>query len=370
MDILKNFYQTTTMLVLCVLLFAISCKQEKRGDFPKIVLTGETLKNESDIYSSLFIALVDSTLYMYTMRQMQDTLINVYQIQGDSLLPKYRFLPKGNGPYEGHVFFTLYDPDSRKLFLFENSGGLRYGYIIDINSEDSIHNTSSWRKIDFSNLENYRFRHSFANLNDSLLLAVGGAVNDRNILTIINLNTKEVIPLQFWIEDGFHSNDLVKQSVYMNNAQIFQNKKRNKFLYVCGVGRYMELFSINNNQITGRKIVVNVVPEYHVAADGISPHYQPTKYRGLRVTFTDDLIYAKRKEYTTDEQKGFKGYPMYYNDIVDVFDWDGNWVTSYQLDTPVDVIMIDPLHSNTLYALTCILETDETIIKKYILPEP
>ena len=305
---MKNTLTKPFGYCLCCLLFILSCGDSEQGKPPVIPLSGTTLKNNAENYGMRFIALVDSTFYMLSIRR--DTLINAYKIKEDSLISKRSFLLYGNGPYEGRVFAGLYDTTFNTLSLFENSGVLKYGFVIKLDSEDAVYNTSLWQKMNFDKIENTRFGHGFVYLSDTLLLAIGGIWDTKNILTIINLETQETIPLQFWINDGFEKNIKVKQAVYMNNAKIFKNTIFNKYLYVCGEGRYMEIFTIDNYHVTDRKVVCNIFPKYSIAEDGMNYRMsRETSYRGLDVVVTDNLIYAKREEFTY-ELHSYKGYPI------------------------------------------------------------
>jgi hypothetical protein len=360
------------MVALSNLLLYTSCNErekETRMDKP-VLLSGESLKVDSSIFSDNFITAIDSMLYMDAMNGARDSLINIYQIKGDSLFTKPRLFSAGTGPYEGFIVTGLYNAKNHKFFLFENHGILKDGYVIDINQDIDIYNTSLWEKLDFSKIKNHRIGHSYAYLNDTALLAVGGIFNEPNILTIINPNSQETIPLSFWIDEASHQNLHVQQAVYVNEAEIFHNKILDKYLYVCGSGRYMEIFKLDNHKVIQRTVVESIMPEYKIGEDGINYHYKRDfKHRGLKISVTDNFIYAKREEYTTNQDlasQTYKGYSFYYNDIIDIYDWDGNWVKCYQTDTPFADLLVFPT-DNLLYTTTCDLETGEVIIKKYQL---
>jgi hypothetical protein len=366
----RNFI--LAMFALSNLLLYISCNEgekETRTGEP-LLLSGKLIEADSSIFSDKFITIIDSMLYMDAMNGSRDSLINIYQIKGDSLITRPRLFSAGIGPYEGFIVTGLYDSDSHQFFLFENHGMLKDGYVIDINQDIDVYNTSLWKKLDFSKIKNYRIGHSYTYLNDTALLVVGGVFDKPNILTIINPNSQETIPLSYWINDASEQNLYVQQAVYVDEAKIFHNKILDKYLYVCGSGRYMELFKLNDYEITQRTVVESIIPKYEVESDGVNYHYKRNfKHRGLKISVTDNFIYAKREEYTTNRDlvlQSYKGYSFYYNDIIDIYDWNGNWIKCYRTDTPFADLLVSPT-DNIIYTTTCDLETGEIIIKKYQL---
>jgi hypothetical protein len=372
----KNKYQinTTFLIFMSIILICTipSCKDgndnDKRIGDP-ILLSGSSFMMNFDLFSDTFAALIDSNVYMNASIGDRDSLITVYQMKGDSLIAKRKLIGQGTGPFEGFTITTLYDVETHRLFFFENHGMLRDGYLIDVNDSTDIYNTALWKKLDFSRIQNHRIGHSYTCLNDTLILAIGGVYDIPAILTVINLENQETIPVQFWInDDDTNDNIHVKQAVCMNEAEIYYNKKLDKCLYICGSGRYMELFQMKNYSAVNRKVIENIFPKYEVEQDTYNYHYQRDfKYRGFKISVTDSYIYTKREEYTSNRDfslQSYKGYPFHYNDIIDVYDWDGNWIKYYQLDMPFCDLLVDP-EKNVIYVTTIDLNTDKSLIRKY-----
>jgi hypothetical protein len=344
-------------------------KEEERK-VETILLKGVTIKNfDPDIAVSRLIALHNTCLYTKSM--WKDTLACVYKISNDSLISVRKFLNFGIGPYEMYnVFGNVYDKEAQELSFFENNGKLNRGYVVPIDSVGNIYNMSSWKIYNFNKINNYHFGEAFSYISDSLLLAVGGKFNNPVLLSIINLNDqKTVIDLPFWPDDGFDKNNFVKQSVYINNARIFKNKSMQKYLYVSGEGKYMEIFKINNNcQINDRIAIYKIFPEYKVQKDNMNYSIDPNFiHRGFRVFVTDSLIYAKPVEFTSKmlrTHETYKGYHCAYNDIINVFDWNGHFIKRYELDTPFNSFVVDE-ENKIIYTDSMDLDKGESIIKKY-----
>ena len=223
----KNSRKTVgSMLFLswCIMLLLFSCKNEsKHVAVETIKLEGTTMGVlDPNFVIRRIICQHDSIVYMSSM--MKDTLINAYSLKGDSLILLHRFLRGGSGPYEMPWTTTLFDKESGNLSFFENTGVLTKGYMIDLNKENSVQDKSSWRILDFTKIAKYRFAHSFIQISDTSVLALGGKYDNREIMSIINLNdVEDVIPLDFWPDDGFDNNDGIKQSVYIHNAELAKN---------------------------------------------------------------------------------------------------------------------------------------------------
>jgi len=367
-SILLLYYISIIFLVIFT-----SCKNKdlnKRNGDP-IFLTGKSLKMDFDLFSDSFTSFIDSTFFMDAPIGLRDSLINVYQINGDSLIAKRRLISQGNGPFEGFIISTFYNKENQQLFFFENHGILRDGYQINVsNGLENIYNTALWKKLDFSKIQKHRIGHSYSCLNDSLLIVIGGVYEKPTILTIINLYNQETTPIEFWIDNDKNTNTLIKQAVYMDEAKIYYNKILDKFLYVCGSGEYVELFQLNHYNAVNRKTIFNILPNFEILPDMRNYRSKTNfKHRGFKTSVTDDYIYLRKEEYTTDRDfalQSYKGYPYYYNDIIDVFDWDGNFIKSYHLDMPFFDLLVDPIR-NVIYVTTIDLTTDESIIREYLI---
>jgi hypothetical protein len=139
-------------------------------------------------------------------------------------------------------------------------------------------------------------------------------------------------------------------------------------VYICGGGKYVELFKINNKEIMERKVISNTFPNYKVAKDNLN--YGTSKddnNHGFTSFVTDQYIYLKPVEFTFEMIRTggkYKGYPCQYNDRVDVWDWDGNLVKRYEFDVPFHTFGVDE-ENNTIYVQTDDLENGNNIIRRY-----
>ena len=199
------------------------------------------------------------------------------------------------------------------------------------------------------------------------MLVAGGRYRTKDILTVVNINNPtETTPLDFWPNDGFDDDNInVKQFVYRSNARLFKNKSLNKYLYVCAEGKYVELFNIVDNKITNRNAICELYPKYKAREDRLN--YQilgnNNPNRGFSASVSNKYIYLMPYNEYNDNKEG---YPWYYKNIMDVFDWDGNFIKRYKLDVPCTVFFIDG-ENDQLYTITEDMNTEESMLLRYNL---
>ncbi|MCD8165027.1 MAG: hypothetical protein LUE93_02155, partial [Bacteroides sp.] len=198
---MKHPYKNTLFLFLFLSFFLAlfsSCQPKVTPSYigdsaPVIRLEGVELRNP-DLYMGYILASDDSLLY--TTSLLKDTLMHLYEVKGDSLILKQKFVTTGSGPFEvdynGFVF--SYDKPTQRVTVLDRPGTLTKGYIIDASSENNLCNTDTWQEIDFSDILNFMFWGGFLQLNDSVLLTLGGTYETQEILSLINLNNLSVTP--------------------------------------------------------------------------------------------------------------------------------------------------------------------------------
>ena len=92
---------------------------------------------------------------------------------------------------------------------------------------------------------------------------------------------------------------------------------------------------------------------------------------GINVFTTSTFIFVHLKTYQDEEGlqqsiSDFKGYPYYYNDELEVYDWNGNFLRNYQTIIPFYDFFVTEDHK-TLFTISQDLNTYEPIMVKYEL---
>lgn len=359
--------------LLIIALIQLACNNNTSTENNRyLTLVGTNMKTDDSVFvARRLVNISGSFLFLETLKQ--DAKMALYCINGDSLSLITKFLNNGMGPYEiNNIFSSLLE--NNKLSFFERNGMLTKGYMIQLNIDsicESISNISRWEKYNFTKIKNFKISSGFAHLADSMLLTAGGKFHEREVLSIINLNDPEKItPLDFWPDDEFTGPPIVKQSVYTDNAYISVNHEHKKILYACGNGKYINIFSISDNKLKNQIPIYNKYPKYTVLDDNLNYKIVENEINhGAKVFTTDSLIFISTPEYNKSMLKSgetYKGYPCYYNDKIEVFDWNGNLKNKYLLDTPCLTFIVDS-QNNILYTETDDLETGDSIIRKYYL---
>ncbi len=348
--------------ILILLLFWLTACSEHKLLKREITdrIEGITLAAD-DFIGSGFIGVNDNLLLFQFYDP--DSLAVAYSMDGDALNLCGHFLLKGRGPKEFDQPYCRMSQNDVHIINCEGYCSLesfRTG-VVDTSAICAEFHIDSRQDIKWVNP--FYFGGDFIVLEDGKVMALGDRFGEKNLLSIIDVEKKIVTPLGYWIEDGYDGPVLPKQSIYLSNSKIYMNG--NKLLYACGEGRYLELLTLDGDTIVGRSAIYDTYPEYESDRDQMNYRIHRNNYRGMRVFATDAYIYVRLVPLRSPHEK-FKGYPWYYFDEVEVYDWDGNFIKNYQTDTPFYAMAVTP-DDKCLYTLTHSLSTNETILCRYCL---
>lgn len=157
---------------------------------------------------------------------------------------------------------------------------------------------------------------------------------------------------------------------YAYNGRICQRPGYDQYLHVGSTGRMAAVFELENKRIVRRKEIYNKLPEFELAPDGMNLSPSGENDLGFRFAVSENYIYLCPIPFKLKDLgvvKDYKGYPLGYADDLQIFDWNGNPVCRYELDTPVVSLTVAPDESH-LYANTIDPETEEPRILRFALP--
>lgn len=282
--------------------------------------------------------------------------------RGDSV-SRVPFLRVGRGPKE--VNRALCRAKNDTIFALAcSSYGISGCLSIPVKQFNDI---SSWSEIRFP--EELKVNVSGGiDVNGSESLFCGGRWNEKEILSSLDLASGRISWTGLWPDDGQDENALAKQSMYTRNASVFCFGE--KIFYACGEGRYA---SIVDRSVTpcSETVIYDEYPVFSVSEDGLNPRRDPSSHIGVRAFATEGRIYLSP---IVSKLKGgvfipdnFKGYPPDYNDIVDVYDWDGKYIRTYRLDVPFCGFYVSPDDSR-LYTLSVNMNDSFSEVYEYDLP--
>jgi hypothetical protein len=125
-----------------------------------------------------------------------------------------------------------------------------------------------------------------------------------------------------------------------------------------------------DKRIIDRIPLCKIYPKY-----GISPEDNYYKIEdsdinhGFYVYATDSLIYARPIEFTLDMLRAgesHNGFGLRDSNLIKVYDWDGNLIEKYEMDTLFYSFIVDEIN-RIIYIDTIDLETGDPIIRKYLI---
>lgn len=172
---------------------------------------------------------------------------------------------------------------------------------------------------------------NFVNINDSVILITGSTYEEpSHIFSIIDLKSGDIQCLKFWPQDGYKGHPLPKQSVYTDNARLFNS--RDRYLYVCGEERYSFIFMIRDRNIIVKKDLFYDLPEYEEASDGLNYNLKSRSIFRLQCDTNNENIYILLIEKNSAGDTAVNWTKSDSGNEVRVYDWEGNLQSVLKLD--------------------------------------
>lgn len=354
----------SVLLAALFLLPLISCCGTKSGQDkkdPSTTLPGTRLA-AGELMGRAFLCMEDDRIFMKSF--YPDSVGVIYRIEGDSLIQVKHFGIRGRAPYEFQDPYFAYYDDS--LYMFNTSGR---GELLDlyVASTDDLENDDgyeNWKRYDMSWLNPIMPGLSFAPLGDRRFMLIAAGYGEADILSLVDINEKSRKPANYWIADDYKGANIPKQSIYMGNSRLF--RKDSLILFAAGEGRYMDILEPGRDGgISVRKNIYAIPPDYVDVGDKLNFGILPTSYRGIRAFATDGCIYAFLTVYTPEYEE-YKGYPFYYFDEIEIYDWDGDFVACFATDRPFYDFIVSA-DDSTLLTITQDMESGEPAVYRYRL---
>lgn len=341
------------VLILLILSSCVSNPGERTGK--TVVLRGERVAIDSDV--SLFeIVYVDDSLLIASVLSPSYKLAS-YRI-GSNGKP-YEFLGVGRGPMEV-MYANIISCDDTLLVLSYTPSGLQELIKIPVSG---IYDMSRWKSTDFSDVTEISIGCNFDVLPSYGYIMPGGKFGSEIVLSVLSEKNSNCTSLPFWPEDGRDIASITRQIMYTRGARVFCNK--DKVLYACGEGRYFSILDLSSGNVT-ETVIYDEYPEYKVAPDGVNPERSPESGLGGISYATDSLIFLcpldcriVNGKYVPED---YKGYPPYYSDRIEVYNWDGEYICSYVTDVPFSTFYVK---GSDIYTLTINKETFLSEVYRY-----
>jgi len=330
--------------VLCV-----SCIGQKFDN--TVHLCGNVAYEDVDVY--MFVSASEDSI---TVFNYQDSLFFTTYYNGG----KQKFLRRGRGLYEvmNPLCFALCGDD---LVIVDHSGLSAPSKLITVNLR-TPNDYSSWTINDISWIGSARPICSIIRLTQTSYLTTSGRYSSGTALSFLDTQDKVFEPIDFRVPLVTKSSLFVQDAVLASSAITRNAISNSLFGYSCGEGKYLEIVELNNNHsVKKRSVVLNIPPKFDEDSKG-SYKMRDRTNRGIRVKSTSNHIFAFYNH--PIELQDYKGYPTYYNDYLDVFDWEGKFIERIVFDEPFSDFIVTP-NDRVIYTSTINLNTFMPIIKKY-----
>lgn len=310
-----------------------------------------------------FVGIKSDTLWMSNYGQGDDVLLG-FCINNDSLSFLGGGLNYGRGPGEyaniiGHII------DDSSISLLSYKGG-NLGRIDFFPGKGSVLEKGIPEQSYDLTWINSMFVGDFTEVGRDSIIVVGSPLdNTPTILSCIDLKNKNVGSIQFWPGEYLTNYSLADKVILMNNTKLYYNKNKHKLLYVCGEGRLVWILDYYDNQVKGVKEIYSLMPKYTKDPQGLNFIIQRDNERGLKSFVTKKYIYLVRNgifNFRSDE----KGYPFYYRNEIEVFDWNGEITLKYIMDKPFSDFVVSS-DDTTIYTLSQDVNTKEPQVVVYRL---
>ena len=314
-------------------------------------LQGEVAFEDTDVFS--FVSASEDSVTVYNP---QDTLLFTTYTHGGSI----KFLRRGRGQYEviNPLGFSRCGDD---LIVVDHAGISSPNKLITINLR-SPEDHSSWTVDDLSWMGATRPICSIVRLSPTTYLTTGGMYSSGTALSLLDVRNKEFSPIDYRVPMITDSDLLAQEAILSLSSITAPLHPKSLFGYSCGEGKYLDIIELNGNySVKNHTVALNTPPRFEGDSRLIYSMQDRTN-RGIKVKSTQGHLFVFYNQ--PAELEGYKGYPPYYNDYLDVFTWDGAFVIRLVLDTPFADFIISQ-DEDVLYSSSMDPESSLPIIKRY-----
>ena len=349
-----------------VLLFSgicFSCHPAAQEDFRKEVtkkVTGTMMKVD-DLYGYRMLCAYGD--YIFLQESRDTARLVVYKVEGDSLQYFKGLINRGRGPSDFYYpEFSLYGDT---LFVSNSDPtGMKDIFSIPLDDMSRIADPTRWKKHSFSEYD-VQSAMNFTPYGNNQFIIAGGKADSRELFSLVDFSgTRERIPLDYYPNDSTQGPLYAKQNVYMQSRLCASG---NRVLVANEQARYMFIATVKGGALVEKAMIYSHLPQYEIKPDG-NIRYSADGEDGIMPRSTRKYIYAQvgRTWKEIRESDTYKGYPQTFMDEIEVYDWNGKFIDTYQTDRPFFTFAVTP-DDRYLYTLSMDLDTGERVVVRYEL---
>ncbi|MFJ1491762.1 BF3164 family lipoprotein [Capnocytophaga canis] len=336
-------------------LFSCQDVDNQRKQIKTEKLTGTKIKAD-DFVGKWILGVVQDSIALVTSPG-GESLVEMYILKNEETIFSQKILNRGGGPKELLAPFYATSPTFLSFCDFTQNGKMlhiRKDAINDFNI-DKLENS----KLPIIGMYPTTYLNGYLWLDDERVMYIGGETGEANILTVVDVAKQQSIPTGMWFEDDYKGDNIIKQGAYGINASIYQHPSKSIYVYACRFGQYVETFTLNSEyQVENRKIILDKKPIYEAYPDGLNSKIKDSDRhnpQGVKNVFpTEKYLYVMLENPFYNENgnlTSYKGYSSFHNDMIQVFDWEGNHIKNIELELPSQLLAWDAKNKK-LYAVT------------------
>lgn len=368
--------RTVVAIFMLLLFFFISCSDIRelkidRTNVPVQLLQAVMLESDSLFYGSVNALWEDS--YVLLTSYKRDRLFEIFELKNDSLIFRKSFLGKGEGPYEMFTPIFCYNIENKDFIV--SDANMKNGLIINLADINTVDSVKKWMRTNVFALDQMYNWYGYVASSDSTILAKMSNPGKKSILAELSLYDEKIKDIEdFWPADGFDGAYRVKQAEYSRgkHSRLLKQPGNNRYFYSSRHGYYAELFSLDNGKAVNKQILFDIFPEYSTK-DELNPIEDDNTGMGMDVYATETYLYIKfnrgtvgdYREQIRDPNRKLTDDYSFNNEIL-VYNWKGELLKIYQLDTLVRSFFVND-NDRFILANTDDNESGETLVLRYNL---
>ena len=335
-------------------LMCLSCTP--RESVPTRTISGQVVFEDVD--AMMLLSATDSSVLV--LNPSDTLLLGIYSPSGHQ-----KFLRKGRGKYEVLNPSLSYCVHGHTMDFIDHAGFASSQparmFSLDLSCPEDF---SSWTVTDLSWIGRSRAVSHMVNIAPGKYLAITGRYESGTLLTLLDIRERTYTPLDYRIPVKSETESLAGDLVF-NTSSIALSCSGTppRIAYACGEGKYLEILNWEGESVSSRRTVFDVVPEFRAKEKG-NVEMLDKENRGLRIRASFSRLFILYEHPV--EMAEYKGYPFYYTDFVDVFDWEGNQLERLLFDIPFGDFVVTE-DGRTLYTISEDKETFEASIRRYDL---
>lgn len=276
----------------------------------------------------------------------------LYQLQKDSAIYLGHFLPCGRGPYEINIPEIGYDPHKDLLTIYAPYNFENKLFHIPFDNYKNLFTPSTWLQ---SSLPHVPSRTGMEFINDSAILMLNGNKENKFFSVAYMGRDKYYKCLDLPYPPLNEDISSFKKSILFSGL-LKKQPEGDTYLYSSSSSKLSFIFNIANDSIKNLTYLSNILPVISIDANGKDyTRAADTEDGCAYLDVTNAYIYIGYNNATLEEVRNSapfrEGYPFYFFDRINVFDWKGNFIKRLVLDKPIANFVVTP-DDSAIYAST------------------